>query len=453
MEKLSLAALRLMASDSMNRPSTDFPISPLARRIFEIAEQHDSAARIVGGAVRDWLMGRAIGDIDMAINMPIKSAAAAFADNGLRVIETGIDHGTVTVMMAGIDGGDKGAPPQSIEVTQTRIDVETDGRHARVAFSDDWAADAARRDLTINAIYLTADGTIDDPLNGRADIATQRLRFAGDASERVREDALRMLRYCRFLSLFTPVGPKGQTRIDPEARAALEAHFELAANLSGERVRNELKKIFDGADAYAALRLMQESGVARAAIGVDLTPERLAFLPPRDAIVPAVNPWAVNLWIVFLNTVIPHGTARMVGQRLRLSRIETRLLDQLDCYRVDHAASGSPASGEIAGEIAGKIAGEIAGENWRRAAWTLRRADIDPSFCYLALMAERHQKADPEHAQILSNWQAPTCPVTGADLLSQGVDKGPALGQLLANIEARWVASDFTLSKAELLKY
>ena len=173
-------------------PLTPFPVSPLAQRLFALAAAAGHEARIVGGAVRDWQAGFDIGDIDMAVAAPIEAFASRCRDAGLRVIETGLSHGTVTVA---VDG-------DAIEVTQTRVDLETDGRHALVGFSDDWQADARRRDFTINALYLDADGRVDDPLGGLADLRNGMLRFAGDAAQRVEEDALRMLRYCRFLPRF-----------------------------------------------------------------------------------------------------------------------------------------------------------------------------------------------------------------------------------------------------------
>ena len=172
--------------------STRLP--PWARRdavgyIFDVAKKRGGEARIVGGAVRDWLAGHDVNEVDMAANLPIQVIANDLRQNQrVKVINTGLVHGTVTVVC----GND------AIELTQTRSDDETDGRHALVRFQDDWTQDAARRDFTINAIYLDANGQIFDPLNGQADLAARRLRFVGRAADRVQEDALRMLRYCQF---------------------------------------------------------------------------------------------------------------------------------------------------------------------------------------------------------------------------------------------------------------
>ena len=151
---------------------------------------HGYEARIAGGAVRDWVASGCparfhIVDLDMAVASPIAEVSTILRIAGMRVVETGLSHGTVTL----VEGG------HTVELTQTRVDVETDGRHAVVAFSDDWKQDAARRDFTINALYIDSNGQLQDPLGGMADLQAGILRFVGDAHQRVAEDALRMLRY------------------------------------------------------------------------------------------------------------------------------------------------------------------------------------------------------------------------------------------------------------------
>jgi len=153
-------------------------------QIFAQAQALGGEARIVGGAVRDWLSNYPVGDIDMAINLPIETVASHMVACDMRVVETGLKHGTITLY----------DDDNQIELTQTRVDLETDGRHAIVAHDQDWARDAARRDFTINALYLDKSGGIFDPLDGRADLQAGRLRFAGDAGLRVKEDALRRQR-------------------------------------------------------------------------------------------------------------------------------------------------------------------------------------------------------------------------------------------------------------------
>lgn len=397
-----------------------FPISPLAARIFAVAAAAGTDARIVGGAVRDWLMDQPIGDIDMAIAMPITAAAALLRDAGMKVIETGIIHGTVTVVT-----GD-----ETIEVTQTRIDVETDGRHAQVAFSDDWAADAARRDLTINAIYLTADGAIDDPLGGQRDLAARRVRFSGIAAERVQEDALRMIRYCRFVAHFVGADRLSEGAIDPDAMAALQAHAGLTRALSGERVAAEFSKICRLPDAATAFAVMQETGVARAALGCDLMPERATHLAPLHARGVGADA-ATDDWVLWLAAITAPDAQAGLPDRLRLSRKQQHLLSVV--ARDDDAFDA------------------LNGANWQQAAWMLRRNRGVAAATYAVGAARRGYDCDPSRYQMMAAWTPPQCPVTGVDLLSHGVDNGPALGQMLGAIEQRWVQSDFTLDKATLL--
>ena len=235
--------------------STRLP--PWARRdvvryIFDAAKKHGGEARIVGGAVRDWLAGRDVSEIDMAVNMPIQVIADELRQNKrVKVINTGFNHGTVTVEC----GND------AIELTQTRSDDETDGRHALVRFQNDWTRDAARRDFTINAIYLDAFGQVFDPLNGQADLVAQRLRFVGKAVDRVQEDALRMLRFCRFSIEYS------NGHYDSEAVRALTSFATLATRLSGERVSHEIRNILSHERCAPAINLLHQTGLDKASLG------------------------------------------------------------------------------------------------------------------------------------------------------------------------------------------
>ena len=405
---------------------------PMARRLFRVAESGGLEARIVGGAVRDWLArdlmppamapGVAIGDIDMAVAAPIEDFARLCREDGLRVIETGIDHGTVTIMDRAGDAADG-----AIEVTQTRIDLETDGRHAVVGFSDDWAADAARRDFTINAIYIRADGSLDDPLGGVGDLTAGRLRFAGTASRRVQEDALRMLRYCRFLPRF------GMAGVDADAESALRTNAASAAGLSGERVAAECRLLFgmDGGDA--GIRLMQDTGLAETALGVRLLPGRLDWLVAGPQLAAALAP--ESHWLVRLAALTPAASADALADRLRLSRRDRRLLAGLDVLD------------------AAETAAWLTEDGWRRRAYFLLRDGIPPSALLVVAVARAGLAVDVNHLERLAAWAPPECPLAAADLLSHGVDRGPALGEMLRAAEQHWAAHDFTPSRQELLAF
>ena len=398
-----------------------FPIPPLAAQIFALVASAGSEARIVGGSVRDFLAGRRPGDIDMAVAMPIEQAAEIFRKAGLKVIETGLRHGTVTVRLASTNAA-------AIEVTQTRVDVDTDGRHATIEFSADWKQDASRRDFTINAIYVCADGSIADPLNGEADLRAGRLRFVGDAGQRVREDALRMLRYCRLMSAFATAGP------DPEATAALCAHAGLAAALSGERVAAEMARMLVAPGAGDAIALMHECGIDIAALGLSFQPLPLVHVPPLAH----SGPLAAQGWLACLALIMPANSARFLANRLRLSRRDAKCLAMIDRL-------GTP-------ELLYRLSPQTDDPTiWQRGIWTLHRNGVNAGLVYAVATARAGVDVDLAHAEALASWDPPKFPISGADLLLNGVHNGPALGQMLKALEQKWVDSSFTLTKKELL--
>jgi poly(A) polymerase/tRNA nucleotidyltransferase (CCA-adding enzyme) len=229
-------------------------------------------ARAVGGCVRDALAGRAVHDVDVAAPYPPEEIARLLRAAGLKVFETGIAHGTVTAVL----------DRQPVEVTALRRDVATDGRHAEVAWTTDWRADAARRDFRINAMSLSAEGALWDYFGGREDLAAGRVRFVGDAATRLREDYLRALRFFRFWARY------GRGAPDAEAVAAIrDAVPGLRARIAPERIWMELKRLLEAPDPVAALDLMGEAGLLQAVLPEGAAPPRLApLLPglPRDPV-------------------------------------------------------------------------------------------------------------------------------------------------------------------------
>jgi poly(A) polymerase len=398
-------------SDDRRRSRPVWATAALVERIFTETRRLEGEARIVGGAVRDWCSGAPVGDIDMAVNLPIERFAGHFDAIGVKVVETGLKFGTVTL----IDGD------TAIEVTQTRIDVETDGRHATVAHSTDWTADAMRRDFTVNALYLDAEGRVHDPLGGLADLRAGRLRFAGEADLRVREDALRMLRYCRFLPRFIKGG------IDPEARRALTAHAALCQRLSGERVAHEMRRILVGAQLGMVVRLMHETELDVYAVGVPLDAARLGDLEPME------EPIFANMgWLAGLAVLMPSGAAETVARRLRLGRAESRLLSDIDR------------------DISPSELDALNGGGWQKLAYFMG-PNLPVRFAVQSFRQGR--LPDDSLLEVLRDWRRPVFPLRGADLLSHGVDNGPGVGQMLEQAERRWVASGFSLGKAALLSW
>ncbi len=218
---------------------------PGLQRIFSLLNADGGEARVVGGAVRNALMGLPVGDIDMATTLPPQDVVERAKDAGIKAVPTGIDHGTVTLV---VDG-------EGYEVTTLRRDVTTDGRHAEVAFGTDWKEDAERRDLTINALYADASGEVIDLIGGLADIETKTVRFIGDAATRIAEDHLRILRFFRFFAYY------GSGRPDADGLRASARAKDKLSTLSAERVWSEMKKLLSADDPSRALLWMRQAGV------------------------------------------------------------------------------------------------------------------------------------------------------------------------------------------------
>ena len=389
----------------------DWAARPLVKRIFAAARACGGEARIVGGAVRGWLVGEPVHDIDMAVNLPIGRVASHLMAVGIKTIETGVAFGTVTV----VDCADK------VELTQTRVDLESDGRHAVVEHNADWAADARRRDFTVNAIYLDEAGQIFDPLSGVDDLRAGRLRFAGNAAQRVQEDALRMLRYCRFLSRYSHGG------IDPDAVAALKAHAALCQHLSGERVANEMRQILTSPALSTVITVMHETLLDKHALGVRLNANRAITASALDRSVIATVGWSA-----LLAAVMPVGAAEKLASRLRLSQRETADLTRFDAGLDDKALAG------------------LNGPCWQKTAyWCQPHA----AALYVVQSLRNGKSPDGPRLDSLLSWAPPRYPLRGADLLSHGVDNGPGLGQMLKDAEVHWVACEFRPEKAALLSW
>src|SRR3954447_12514983 len=256
-------------------------------------------ARFVGGCVRDALLGHPSADIDLATPARPEDIIAALEKAGIKAVPTGIAHGTVTAVV----------PPRHFEITTLRRDVETYGRHAKVAFGADWVEHAARRDFTINAIYLDPDGILHDPVGGLADLEARRVRFVGEPAKRIAEDVLRVLRYYRFEARF------GGGTGDEEARAACRAAVPLLPKLSAERVASELLRLLAVPNPVPALGMMAEDGVLAA-----ILPEaqRLDRLERLVGLEPECDPLRRLAALVETDA----AGAEAVAERLRLSNAE-----------------------------------------------------------------------------------------------------------------------------------
>ncbi|QCO55827.1 CCA tRNA nucleotidyltransferase [Pseudorhodobacter turbinis] len=348
-------------------------------------------ALFVGGCVRNALLGAPVNDIDIATDALPETATNIAESQGFNVIPTGIDHGTVTVIA-------KGLPH---EVTTFRQDIETNGRHATVRFSTDVAMDAARRDFTMNALYARIDGTVVDPLGGLPDLQARRVRFVGDATLRITEDYLRILRFFRFFAWYGDPA----LGLDAEGLAACAANSAGIETLSRERVGAELCKLLSAPDPSLAVASMAQSGVLAAA------------LPGADArALPIAVHFGLGSW---------QGRLAVLGGAVETLRLSRSDLAQITLIRNEVGNMRSPA------ELGYRFGADVA------AAVTLSRAAM-------------FETPPPEgwQAQVQLGAQA-RLPVSAADLMPEF--QGAALGAQLHMLEDRWIASGFTLSKTDLL--
>jgi poly(A) polymerase len=353
-----------------------------------IAALGHGTARYVGGAVRDTLLGLPVKDVDLATTLPPRRVMDLLDKAGIKPIPTGIDHGTVTALL----------PQGAVEITTLRHDVSTDGRRATVRFADDWRQDAARRDFTINALYVDPQNLeISDFFGGIADLRARRVRFIGEARQRIREDHLRILRYFRFQARF------GSQPADKEAE---ESCSDLAATLkalSRERIGMETMNLLALPDPAPTVARMGELGVLEVILP-EARPEALAALvaeEQRQAIAP--DP------LRRLAALVPPDPqlAEQVAARFRLSGVQKKRLAQ--------AARRDDAPGDA-----------------RALAYRLGR---DQALDRLLMVG-----AD---ASPLEGWDVPTFPLKGGDVVARGVKAGPAVARTLRRIEDQWVGEGF----------
>ena len=404
---------------SASRYDTSWLQEPPVRRLLAALNEGDAEARVAGGAVRNTLLGEAIGDVDVATTCTPSEAARRLEAAGFKIVPTGIEHGTVTAVTDG----------EAIEVTTLREDVETDGRHAVVAFGRDWKRDAERRDLTMNALYMEADGTVFDPLGVEADVHGRVVRFVGEASRRIEEDHLRILRFFRFFAWY------GRHRPDAEGLRACARLKNGIAALSVERVWQEMRKLLAAPDPSRALLWMRQTGVLSAAMpeterwGIDAIPGLIAA--------EAAFGWEADA-MVRLEAMLPPDpkVVAALAKRLKLSNADR---DRLARWSAAQRPNPMLSNDELARTM---YAGERGG-----TLDVLRLA-----------RAKAHAAGDLEEVAAFGrqtdfafDWEKPTMPVQGRDLRERGVAAGPEIGKRLKEMEERWVASGFRLSREELL--
>ncbi len=381
--------------------------------VFSVLEQGGYQARVVGGAVRNTLLGVEISDIDFATTALPEQVIALAQKQDIHYIPTGLAHGTVSLV---IDG-------EVFEITTLRIDQQADGRHAVVSFTDDWAADAMRRDFTVNALYVNADGTLFDPLGGFPDIAKGRVAFIGEAKARIEEDYLRILRFFRFYAQY------GLGDIDRVGYRACIAGGQGLRQISGERILVELMKMLVAPRGAEAVRAIFDSGLVGA---MQLPVPRLARFLTMIALEEEIaqEPNALSrLGALFVD--VPEDITRL-DKRLRLSKQQKQCLAWFamlpfeDWFEAQALREFLYYNGSEAAQM------QLVRFLLNRHA-ELKVSDYQPVFAEIA------------------QWQKPRFPIAGQDLIARGFKSGFALGQVLKTLERRWVKSGFTLSKQALL--
>jgi poly(A) polymerase len=343
------------------------------------------------------LLGLAISDIDLATPLLPDKVVARLQAVHINVVPTGIEHGTVTAVVNG----------KPFEITTLRRDVATDGRRAVVAFTTDWREDSERRDFTMNALYASAQGEIFDYHNGVADLEQGRVRFVGDARQRIREDYLRILRLFRFHAWY------GKGAVDAEALAASTELKSGIAQLSGERVQKEFLRLLEAPGPLSVLAVMADTKIL-----AEVIPETRGF-----AVLEKLIAQGVTDPVLRLAALLPRGNSFQVASRLKLSNAHMARLENVlnaECL---------PAEPNLARRILYRIG---------------------PS-----AFADRVQFSQAEDGidrdALLDLTVPPRFPLTGRDAMEAGLPQGPSLGRILNDLEKNWIESDFAEDRKKLL--
>ncbi|MEM9331172.1 MAG: CCA tRNA nucleotidyltransferase [Pseudomonadota bacterium] len=392
---------------------------PSLAKLFDILTDEHGEAMVAGGAVRNSLMGMPVSDIDICTNLVPEEVVTRIEKADEKAVPTGIDHGTITVVLDG----------SAFEVTTLREDIETDGRHAVVKFGNNWKADAERRDLTINALYCDRDGNVFDFVDGYPDILEKQVRFIGNSEQRIREDSLRILRFFRFFAWY------GEGRPDAEGLKACNANKNLLQTLSAERVWMEIKKLLNAPDPGRSLLWMRTTGILGITIpettkwGIDAIPGLIQLEKQND--------WSPDALLRLMGMIRPE-TDNVLGLSKRLA------LSNAERDRLEHWTNSSPP---------------FIGDDLKAFETHLYKGNRQGLIDAMQLEAvhlynrEESAKAEEMLARIAHarSWKKPEFPISGKDLIGQGLKEGPEMGDILSALEEKWVKSNFSKTKDDLL--
>ncbi|MDK9723063.1 MAG: CCA tRNA nucleotidyltransferase [Rhodospirillales bacterium] len=423
-------------TEEENEPLTQGPMGQVApqpwmlaastKKLLAAITSSGAEARFVGGCVRDAVLKRAVKDIDIATPLEPEAVMALLEKNGIHAIPTGIAHGTITAVIG----------KDHFEITTLRHDVENFGRHARVAFTDDWRADALRRDFTINALSMTEDGLIHDPVNGLADLGRGLVRFVGNAQQRIQEDVLRLLRFFRFFAYY------GRPPAHGASLTACRLNAHLLPNLSGERIRGEMLRLLLAPDPAGVLTLMQGEKVLP-----HILPEarhfgrlrQLAWLEDKGLHLDGLERDPTRRLACLVET--DAAGAETIAERFRLSNQDKKRLIAL-CGQAEQ---------DVSIEF-----------NRQERRHLLYRLGKDTFFDRALIAWAGERSLDPRSPSASSeawtdlliqaqNWVEVEFPVKGRDALALGVPHGPLIGELLDGVRQWWEEGDFKPDRAACL--
>ena len=386
--------------------------APQSRELFALFASSGHAARFVGGCVRNALLGASVSDLDVATDASPQQVMQMLREAGFKAVGTGLSHGTVTAVVRGM----------VYEITTLRIDVETHGRHATVAFTTDWREDAARRDFTMNALYADIDGALFDPLGGYADLVHRKVRFIGAAEARIREDYLRILRFFRFSARY------GAGPLDGAGLSACVRLRQGLQGLSAERVGAELLRLLLTPRVLEVLREMFAHGLLTEILGAAPHLSRLERWLALEA-----RAGLQSCAMQRLGALCVLTEEDALRRRLRLSNRDAAALKLWGSGFVDFAAMDEPALRRARYRLRDDYQPLVA-INWLRAG-----AGADNGLW-------RNAHALPDR------WPSPVFPLKGADLIRAGMTPGPKIGGKLKQLHTLWLDSDFSMSKEELLQ-
>lgn len=367
----------------------------------------EDCVRFVGGCVRNALLKEPVGDLDLATQHAPQEVIARLEAAGLKAVPTGMSHGTVTAVA-------EGSP---FEITTLRRDVATDGRRAVVAFTRDWTEDARRRDFTMNALYLSADGQVHDPLRGYEDLVARRVRFIGDARTRLREDYLRALRFFRMHAWY------GAGPFDVQGLKAIAAEVGGVATLSGERIHREMLKLLEADAPGPSLDAMDAVGLLALVLPDGRDPSRLASLVAAETALGLPASGVRRL------AALSTGDPAHLALRWRLSNAHR--------HRLTALADFAPET-------------DLTAQTVRRLVYTVGLETARDRIVLTAAWGNCPHEDVIRALDLAATWRKPCFPLAGADVVAAGVPAGPAVGRILAELEADWIAADFKPDQEDL---